>query len=149
MSNMIIAWVIIVIAAVILLIKAPKSACGYIYNVVIGIILAGIFLYPFTEESYEILHCFTLGGGIGAVFGLIFAVTLLFLDDGCAVGFWMFISPILMFIVGFIIIFILGIVGMIQNGDGTQVAVSGMLTWGLVSAIIGGGGSILIVFFDN
>ena len=94
------------------------------------------------------MHCMTLGGGIGAFFGLFFAIVI---QQKCGMGAiagCMFILPILMFIVGFVIILILGLGLMISNGDGAQVITAGMVTWGLIAAIIGGGGSIIIIIFD-
>ena len=74
MMKMGIAWAILVLAAIIMLIKWPKSALGYLYCILVGVALAAQFLYPYTSESYEVMHCFTMGGGIGAVFGLFFAI---------------------------------------------------------------------------
>ena len=76
METLIIALAIIGIAAVVMLIKWPGPAFGYIYCVMVGLAMAFKFLYPFTSETYEVLHCLTLGGGIGAVFGLIYAVSI-------------------------------------------------------------------------
>ena len=150
MEKMIIALAIIGIAAVIMLIKRPGAALGYIYCVGIGLAMAYRFLYPFTTETYEVLHCMTLGAGVGAVFGLIFAVVLhgseynIGVIIGCAV-----LLPVLMFIVGFILILILGLFVMIQNGDGDLVIGSAVLMWGFIAAVIGGGGSIILVIVDN
>lgn len=149
MTNMFIAWGIIAIAAVILLIKRPDVAMGYLYCVGVGLAMAACFLYPFTEEPYEVMHCMTLGSGIGAFFGLFFA---LIIQQKCGMGAiagCMIILPILMFIVGFIIILVLGLGLMISKGDGAQVITAGMVTWGLIAGIIGGCGSILIIIFEQ
>ena len=54
-----------------------------------------------------------------------------------------------MFIVGFILIVVLGLFAMIQSGDGNLVLGSGLIMWGLITALIGGGGSIIVIIFDN
>ena len=38
---------------------------------------------------------------------------------------------------------------MIQSGDGNLVLGSGLIMWGLITALIGGGGSIIVIIFDN
>ena len=150
METLIIALAIIGIAAVVMLIKWPGPAFGYIYCVMVGLAMAFKFLYPFTSETYEALHCLTLGGGIGAVFGLIYAVSIRGTEANLAAiigGALLF--PILMFIVGFILIVVLGLFAMIQSGDGNLVLGSGLIMWGLITALIGGGGSIIVIIFDK
>lgn len=150
METLIIALAIIGIAAVVMLIKWPGPAFGYIYCVMVGLAMAFKFLYPFTSETYEVLHCLTLVGGIGAVFGLIYAVSIRGTEANLAAiigGALLF--PILMFIVGFILIVVLGLFAMIQSGDGNLVLGSGLIMWGLITALIGGGGSIIVIIFDN
>lgn len=150
MEKMMIALAIVGIAAIIMLIKRPGAALGYIYCVGIGLMMAYKFLYPFTVDSYEVMHCMTLGAGVGAVFGLFFAIALhqsgynIGVIIGCAI-----LMPVLMFITGFILIIVLGLFVMIQNGDGNLVLGAGVVLWALVAAIIGGGGSIILVIFDN
>ena len=150
MEKLIIALVIIVIGAVVMFIKWPGPALGYIYCVAVGLAMALQFLYPFTSEPYEVLHCLTLGGGIGAVFGLIYAVTIRGSEAniGVIIG-GVLIFPILMFIVGFILILVLGLFAMIQRGDGELVLGSDLIMWGFIAALIGGGGSIIVIIFDN
>lgn len=150
MEKMIIALAIIGIAAIVMLIKWPGPSLGYIYCVFVGLAMAFRFLYPFTTETYEVLHCLTLGGGVGAVFGLFYAVAIrgseanIGVIIGCAL-----LIPILMFIVGFILIVVLGLFAMIQNGDGNLVIGSSLVMWGFIAAIVGGGGSIIVIIFDN
>lgn len=148
MEKMIIALVIIAIAAIVMLIKWPGSALGYIYCV--GLAMALRFLYPFTVETYEVLHCMTLGAGVGAVFGLAYAVALRGSEYniGVILG-GVILLPILMFVVGFILIVALGLFAMIQNGDGNLVLGSALVMWGFIAALIGGGGSIIVIIFDN
>ena len=150
METLIIALAIIGIAAVVMLIKWPGPAFGYIYCVMVGLAMAFKFLYPFTSETYEVLHCLTLGGGIGAVFGLIYAVAILLSEAnlGEIIG-GALIFPILMFVVGFILIVALGLFAMIQSGDGNLVLGSGVLMWGFITALIGGGGSIIVIILDH
>lgn len=149
MEKMIIAWVILAIAAVIMLVKWPKSAMGYLYCILVGVLMAARFLKPFTSETYEVVHCFTLGGGIGAVFGLFYAVGI-HQDMGalgviaCAI-----LLPLVMFVVGFIVILVLGFSLMIQQGHGGEVVGAGLVTWALVAAIVGGGGGILVIILDK
>lgn len=150
MEKMIIALVIIAIAAIVMLIKWPGSALGYIYCVGVGLAMALRFLYPFTVETYEVLHCMTLGAGVGAVFGLFFALALRSSEYsiGVILG-GVILLPILMFVVGFILIVVLGLFAMIQNGDGNLVLGSALVMWGFIAALIGGGGSIIVIIFDN
>lgn len=150
MEKLIIALAIIGIAAVVMLIKWPGPAFGYIYCVMVGLAMAFKFLYPFTSETYEVLHCLTLGGGIGAVFGLLYAVGIRL--SGATLGVIIggaLLLPILMFVVGFLLIVALGLFAMIQSGDGDLVLGSGVLMWGFITALIGGGGSIIVIIFDN
>lgn len=150
MGKLIIALAIIGIAAVVMLIKWPGPAFGYIYCVMVGLAMAFKFLYPFTSETYEVLHCLTLGGGIGAVFGLLYAVGIRL--SGATLGVIIggaLLLPILMFVVGFLLIVALGLFAMIQSGDGDLVLGSGVLMWGFITALIGGGGSIIVIIFDN
>lgn len=112
--------------------------------------MAAAFLYPFTTETHEVLHCLTLGGGIGAVFGLAYAVAL----RGSEYNFGVILGgaillPILIFVVGFILIVALGLFSMIQNGDGNLVFGSALVMWGFIAALIGGGGSIILIILDN
>lgn len=150
MEKLIIALAVIALAGIIMLIKRPGAALGYLYCVGVGLMMALRFLYPFTTETYEVLHCLTLGGGVGAVFGLAFAVALhgseynIGVILGCAILF-----PILMFIVGFILIVALGLFAMIQSGQGNLVLGSALIMWGFISALIGGGGSIILIILDN
>ena len=150
MEKMIIALAIIAIAAIVMLIKSPGSALGYIYCVGVGLAMAVSFLYPFTTETYEVLHCLTLGGGIGAVFGLAYAVALRASEYniGVILG-GALLLPILMFIVGFILIVALGLFAMIRSGQGNLVLGSALVMWGFIAALIGGGGSIILIIFDN
>lgn len=149
MEKMVIAWVILAIAAVVMLIKWPKSALGYLYCILAGVLLAARFLYPFTSETYEVMHCFTLGGGIGAVFGLAFAAGIH--QDMGPLGIigCLLLIPLAMFVVGFVVILILGFSQMIRQGQGDQVLGAGLVTWGLIAAIVGGGGSIIIVILEK
>ena len=103
MEKMIIALAVIAIAAIVMLIKWPGAALGYLYCVGVGLAMALRFLYPFTSETYEVLHCLTLGGGVGAVFGLAFAAALRGSEYniGVILG-GILLLPILMFVVGFI-----------------------------------------------
>ena len=150
MEKMIVALAIIGIAAVVMFIKWPGSALGYLYCVLVGLAMALKFLYPFTTETYEVLHCLTLGCGVGAVFGLFYALAIrgseanIAVIIGCAI-----LLPILMFVVGFILIVALGLFAMIQNGDGNLVLGSALVMWGFIAALIGGGGSIILIIFDN
>lgn len=150
MEKMIIALAVIAIAAVVMLIKWPGAALGYIYCVGVGLAMAVAFLYPFTTETYEVLHCLTLGGGIGAVFGLAYAVALRGSEYnlGVILG-GAILLPILMLVVGFILIVVLGLFAMIQRGDGNLVLGSALVMWGFIAALIGGGGSIILIIFDN
>ena len=150
MEKMIIALVIIAIAAIVMLIKWPGSALGYIYCVGVGLAMALRFLYPFTVETYEVLNCMTLGAGVGAVFGLAYAVALRGSEYniGVILG-GVILLPILMFVVGFVLIVALGLFAMIQNGDGNLVLGSALVMWGFIAALIGGGGSIIVIIFDN
>ena len=150
MEKMIIALTVIAIAAVVMLIKRPGSALGYMYCVGVGLALALRFLYPFTSETYEVLHCLTLGAGVGAVFGLAYAAALhgSEYNMGVILG-GAILLPILMFVVGFILIVALGLFAMIQNGDGNLVLGSALVMWGFIAALIGGGGSIILIIFDN
>ena len=150
MQKMIIALAVIAIAAIVMLIKCPGAALGYIYCVGVGLAMALAFLYPFTTETYEVLHCLTLGGGVGAVFGLAYAVALRGSEYniGVILG-GAILLPILMFVVGFILIVILGLFAMIQRGDGNLVLGSALVMWGFIAALIGGGGSIILIIFDN
>lgn len=119
-------------------------------KLVIALAMAFKFLYPFTSETYEVLHCLTLGGGIGAVFGLIYAVVIRLSEAnlGAIIG-GALLFPILMFVVGFILIVALGLFAMIQSGDGNLVLGSGVLMWGFITALIGGGGSIIVIILDH
>lgn len=150
MEKLVIALAIIGIAAVVMLIKWPGPALGYIYCVMVGLAMAFKFLYPFTSETYEVLHCLTLGGGIGAVFGLIYAVGIRLsgANFGAIIG-GALLFLILMFVVGFILIVALGLFAMIQSGDGNLVLGSGVLMWGFITALIGGGGSIIVIILDH
>ena len=150
MEKMIIALAVIALAGILMLIKWPGAALGYLYCVGVGLAMAGAFLYPFTTETYEVLHCLTLGGGIGAVFGLFFAAGLHQekYSIGLIIG-GIILLPILMFVVGFILIVALGLFAMIQNGDGNLVLGSALVMWGFIAALIGGGGSIILIIFDN
>lgn len=150
MEKMIIALAVIAIAAIVMLIKLPGAALGYIYCVGVGLAMAVRFLYPFTTETYEVLHCLTLGGGVGAVFGLIFAAALRGskYNTGVILG-GIILLPILMFVAGFILIVVLGLFAMIQRGDGNLVLGSALVMWGFIAALIGGGGSIILIIFDN
>ena len=38
---------------------------------------------------------------------------------------------------------------MIQSGDGNLVLGSGVLMWGFITALIGGGGSIIVIILDH
>ena len=150
MEKMIIALAVIAIAAIVMLIKWPGAALGYLYCVGVGLAMALRFLYPFTSETYEVLHCLTLGGGVGAVFGLAFAAALRGSEYniGVILG-GILLLPILMFVVGFILIVALGLFAMIQNGDGNLVLGSALVMWGFIAALIGGGGSIILIIIDN
>ena len=150
MGKMILALAVIIIAAVIMFIRRPGAALGYIYCVGVGVAMAVAFLYPFTTETYEVLHCLTLGGGIGAVFGLAYSVALRASEYniGVILG-GAILLPIVMFVVGFILIVALGLFAMIRNGDGNLVLGSAVIMWGFVSALIGGVGSIIVIIFDN
>ena len=150
MGKMIIALTVIAIAAIVMLIKRPGAALGYLYCVGVGLALALRFLYPFTSETYEVLHCLTLGAGVGAVFGLAYAAALhgSEYNMGVILG-GVILLPILMFVVGFILIVALGLFAMIQNGDGNLVLGSALVMWGFIAALIGGGGSIILIIFDN
>ena len=150
MEKLIIALAVIALAGIIMLIKRPGAALGYLYCVGVGLMMALRFLYPFTTETYEVLHCLTLGGGVGAVFGLFYALAIreseanIGVIIGCAL-----LLPILMFVVGFILIVALGLFAMIQSGQGNLVLGSALIMWGFISALIGGGGSIILIILDN
>lgn len=150
MEKMVIAFVLIALAAVVMFVKWPASAFGYVYCVAVGLMMAGAFLYPFTSTTYEVMHCMTLGGGIGAVAGLLYAISIK--TSGATLGVIIggaILFPILMFIVGFIIVFALGIMLMFQNGSAAEVVTAGLVTWGLIAAIIGSVGSVLIIIIDG
>ena len=149
MTKMFITWGIIAFAAIIMMFRKSAAVLGYLYCVGVGLAMAACFLYPFTEEAYEVMHCMTLGSGIGAFFGLFFALVIQQKAGMGAITGCLFILPILMFIAGFIIVLILGFGLMISKGDGAQVVTAGMVTWGMITGIIGSGGSILIIIFDN
>ena len=150
MEKLIIALAIIGIAAVVMLIKWPGPALGYIYCVMVGLAMAFKFLYPFTSGTYEVLNCLTLGGGVGAVFGLIYAIGIRFsgVTLGTIIGGALLFS-LLIFVVGFFLIVALGLFSMIQNGDGNLVLGSGVLMWAFITSLIGGGGSIIVIILDN
>lgn len=149
MDKMIIALAVIAVAGVFMLVKWPSSALGYFYCVGIGLLLSARFLYPFTEESYEVLHCMTLGDGIGAVFGLFFALAIHHKIGMAGIIGCVFLLPVLMFIVGFLVVLVLGLFAMLQKGDGGTVVTSALVMWGLIAALIGGGGSIIVIICDN
>ncbi len=149
MGQMIAAFVIIGLAGVIMLMKWPGPAFGYLYCVAVGLLMAGRFLYPFTSTTYEVLHCMTLGAGIGSVAGLAYAMGIKLSGDmGSIIG-GAVLMPILMFIVGVALIFVLGIVGMFQNGSSSEVVTSGLVLCGLIAGIFGGGGSIIVIIFGK
>ena len=92
----------------------------------------------------------TLGGGIGAVARLLYAISIK--TSGATLGVIIggaIVFPILMFIVGVIIVFALGIMLMFQNGSAAEVVTAGLVTWGLIAAIIGSVGSVLIIVIDG
>lgn len=150
MEKLVIALAVIALAGILMLIKWPGAALGYLYCVGVGLAMALRFLYPFTSETYEVLHCLTLGGGVGAMFGLFYALAIreskanIGVIIGCAL-----LLPILMFVVGFILIVALGLFAMIQSGQGNLVLGSALVMWGFIAALIGGGGSIILIIFDN
>lgn len=149
MEKMIAAWAILAVAAVVMLVKWPKSAMGYLYCILVGVVLAARFLYPYTSEAYEVMHCFTLGGGIGAVFGLFFAVGIHQNMGPLGVLACILFLPLLMFAVGFVVILVLGFALLIQQGHGGDITTAGLLTWALIAAIVGGGGSIIVIIFEK
>ena len=150
MEKMIIALAVIALAGILMLIKWPGAALGYLYCVGVGLAMAFKFLYPFTVETYEVVHCMTLGAGVGAVFGLCFAAALRSSEYSIwAILGGIILLPILMFVVGFILIVALGLFAMIQKGDGNLVLGSALVMWGFTAALIGGGGSIILIIFDN
>ena len=82
--------------------------------------------------------------GLGTTYTVSFFAVILGVIIGGAILF-----PILMFIVGFIIVFALGIMLMFQNGSAAEVVTAGLVTWGLIAAIIGSVGSVLIIIIDG
>ena len=149
MVKLIIAIAIIAVAAIMMLIKWPDSFLGYIYCVGVGMAMAFKFLYPFTAGTYEALHCLTLGGGIGAIFGLFFALAIHQKIGTAGILGCTLLLPVIMFIVGFFVVLALGLFAMIRNGDGNLVLGSAVVMWGLIAALIGGGGSIIVIILDN
>ena len=84
------------------------------------------------------------------MFGLAFAAALLGSEYNIGVILSSAILlPILMFIVGFILIVALGLFAMIQSGDGNLVLGSAVIMLGFIAALTGGGGSIILIIFDN
>ena len=150
MSGSVIVLMIIAAAGVIMLLVRPAMALGYLYCVGVGLLMAGKFLYPFTSGTDEVLHCLALGGGVGSVFGLFFALVIATDKNnvggiiGCIIA-----MPIVMLIAGFFLVLALGFVAMIKQGMGMQAIGSAMIAWAFITSLIGSGGSILILIFKK
>lgn len=140
---------VIAIAGVLMLFKRPGAALGYIYCVGTGTALS-VKLIGGIASGDEILYCLLIGAGIGAACGLFYAVALHASEYslGVILG-GALLLPILMVIIGFLLIFVLGIIGMFMHGDGDNVIISALIMIGLIGGIVGGGGSILVIIFDN
>lgn len=140
---------VIAIAGVLMLFKWPGAALGYIYCVGTGTALS-VKLIGGIARGDEIFYCLLIGAGIGAVFGLAFAVGLHSSHYSIAIYLiGALLLPILMVIVGFFLILALGIVAMFMHGDGDNVIISTLIMVGLIGGIVGGGGSILVIILDN
>lgn len=140
---------VIAIAGVLMLFKRPGAALGYFYCVGTGTALS-VKLIGGIASGDEILYCLLIGAGIGAAFGLFYAMALHASEYslGVILG-GALLLPILMVIIGFLLIFVLGIIGMFMHGDGDNVIISALIMVGLIGGIVGGGGSILVIIFDN
>lgn len=151
MATIIVVWIIIIISVVLMLIKWPIASIGYIYGIAVGLMLAFWFLYPYAAETNEVSHCMTLGGGIGAMVGLLCALAI-HSNEGSEVGAIigsLILAPIAEFIIGFVVIVVMGLVLMIQGGQAGTVIPAGIIMFGLISCIIGGGGSIIMIIIDG
>lgn len=140
---------VIALAGVLMLLKWPGAALGYIYCVGVGTALS-VKLIGGIARGDEIFYCLLIGAGIGAAFGLFYAVALHSSEYsiGVILG-GALLLPILMVIVGFFLILVLGIVAMFMHGDGDNVIISALIMVGLIGGIVGGGGSILVIILDN
>lgn len=140
---------VIAIAGVLMLLKWPGAALGYFYCVGVGTALS-VRLIGGIASGDEILYCLLIGAGIGAVFGLFYAVALHASEYSLGIILiGALLLPILMVIVGFVLVFALGIIGMFMHGDGDNVIISTLIMVGLIGGIVGGGGSILVIVLDN
>lgn len=140
---------VIAIAGVLMLLKWPGAALGYFYCVGVGTALS-VKLIGGIASGNEIFYCLLIGAGIGAACGLFYAVALHASEYslGVVLG-GAILLPILMVIVGFLLILVLGIIGMFMHGDGDNVIISALIMVGLIGGIVGGGGSILVIILDN
>lgn len=140
---------VIAIAGVLMLFKRSGAALGYFYCVGTGTALS-VKLIGGIASGDEILYCLLIGAGIGAAFGLFYAMALHASEYslGVILG-GALLLPILMVVIGFLLILVLGIIGMFMHGDGDNVIISALIMVGLIGGIVGGGGSILVIIFDN
>ena len=148
MQIMIIVLAITAIVAIIMLVKCPPLALGYLYCVVVGLIMATVFLSPYISKPDDIFFCVTLGAGLGAVFGLLFASIIN--DDnsiGSIIATAIFL-PILMLIVGFILVMALAFFFTILSISNSELF-SILSIVGLIAALGGGGGSVIVILSDN
>ncbi|MBQ9968559.1 MAG: hypothetical protein IJO88_07540 [Oscillospiraceae bacterium] len=152
-EKMLIAWAIIGIAALVMLIKWPTSLIGYLYCIVVGYFVSDWFLGSLIESHSDFMQIATLGCGVGAIFGLVFAIIIHRIKDLEAdigvILFCMVLTPILMIVLGFIAIGAILVIWMLETGKVFELTAAGVVTWGLVSSLIGGGGSIVVILMDS
>ena len=147
LREIIIVWAILGIAAIVMLFKWPKSLLGFAYCIIVGIVLTEKYLMPHALSEHAI-HLKTIGAGYGAIFGLVFAFIIHCGEGkgsfGAIIGL-LVLTPIVMFIIGFLLILLLGIIGAFATGNGGDI----IFTIALIGALVGGGGSIVVIIFGD
>jgi hypothetical protein len=148
----VILGIVAVIAVLIIsfFIRLCPGLFAFLYCTGVGILLALTLLNDGSRDGT--LISIALGGGVGALVGLVYA--LIFHADRHHIPFGLFlnlfiVAPVIELILGFVIVLILGLVAAAIRGSGDSVMKGGALLLGLLGAILGGGGTVYVVVFKR
>lgn len=148
--QLIIIFAVVAVLILYLLIRICPELFAFLYCVGTGILLAFVLLHDGSDEATTI--CLALGGGVGALIGLLSAF--LFhavrpnIPFGTVIGLFI-LAPIVELILGFVVFLILGVIATAMHGNADDLLKGAALFLALLGGVFGGGGTVYVIFFKD
>lgn len=146
----IIIFAVVAVLILYLLIRLCPELFAFLYCVGAGTLLALVLLHDGSDEATTV--CLALGGGVGALIGLlsafVFHAARPDIPFGTVIGLFI-LAPIVELILGFIVFLILGVIATVMHGNSEDLIKGAAILLALLGGIFGGGGTIYVIFFKQ